>query len=146
MTSRVPLLAAVLAIPAALLAASAAQAQGVSVNINVSAPPPPMVFVTPPQLVVVPGSAVMYAPGVAFNVFVLQGRYYSFHSGTWFYGASHKGPWVVVPLEKVPHAVRAVPVAYYKIPPGQAKKMVKEEQRPEKPAGGPGHGRGSKGR
>jgi hypothetical protein len=143
MTTRILLM--VLALSASPLAASGARAQGVSVNVNIDVPPPPMVFVTPPQLVVVPGSVVMYAPGVAFNVFVLHGRYYSFHNGVWFGAPSHKGPWVVVPIDKVPHVVRAVPVAYYKIPPGQAKKMVKEG-RFEGPAGGPGHGRGPKGR
>lgn len=147
MTTRIILLlAAVLALPAGLLTASGAQAQGVSVNVNIEAPPPPMVFVTPPPLVLVPGSAVMHVPSVAFNVFVLHGRYYSFHHGAWFAAPSHRGPWMLVPMDKVPHAVRAVPVAYYKIPPGQAKKMVREDQRHEKPAGGPGHGRGPKGR
>lgn len=146
MTIRIPLLAAVLSASATLLAASDAPAQDVSVNVNIGAPPPPTVFVTPPQLVVVPGSAVMYAPGAAFNVFVLHGRYYSFHNGAWFYAGSHKGPWVVAPIEKVPHAVRAIPVAYYKIPPGHAKKMAKDDERRDKQGSGPGHGKGHKGR
>ena len=128
MTTRIILLlAGVLSLSVGLLAAGGAQAQDVSVNVNAGAPPPPMVFVTPPRLVVVPGSAVMYAPNAAFNVFVFRGRYFSFHNGAWFHSASHKGPWVLVPMDKVPLAVRAVPVGYYKIPPGQARKMAKGE-------------------
>jgi len=63
------------------------------------------------------GSTSIDAPGVAFNLFAFHGRYYSFHSGAWFQAVSPRGPWAVVVMDKVPFAVRAVPVAYYKIPP-----------------------------
>jgi hypothetical protein len=120
---------------------------GVGVNIGVPAPPPvivttppppvvvaPPVVVTPPvvttlpQLVAVPGSSVFYAPGVELNFFAYGGRYYSFHHGGWFVATTHGGPWVAVAPSRVPRPVLAVPVAYYKVPPGHAKKK------------GPGHG------
>jgi hypothetical protein len=93
------------------------------VNINVNVGPPPVVLVSPPRLVVVPGSPVSYAPEVNFNVFVLGGRYYTFHEGVWFHAATHRGPWAAIVVEQVPPPVLAVPVKYYKIPPGHAKKM-----------------------
>jgi hypothetical protein len=112
-----------LALIIALLSPSAARAE-VNVNINVGPPPPPpIVLASPPRLVVVPGGPVYYAPDVSFNVFVFGGRYYSFHDGAWFYAATHRGPWSVVAVEQVPPPILAVPVQYYKIPPGHAKKM-----------------------
>lgn len=116
MTMRIVLLAAVLVMSASLLATSPARARGAGADGNTNAPPPPVVLAAP-RLVAVPGSAVMYAPSVAFNLFMFHGRYYSFHRGAWFAAKSHKGPWVEVAMERVPFAVRAVPVAYYKIRP-----------------------------
>lgn len=113
----------------------------VSIGIHVGppAPPPPIVVTSPPQLVVVPSTSVYYVPSASFNLFVYRDRYYSFHNGGWFMAAGHNGPWTVVVTEHVPAAVRAVPVTYYKIPPGQAKKMGGHE-------GPPGHAKGPKGK
>ncbi|HEX7786210.1 MAG TPA: hypothetical protein VF653_08315, partial [Methylomirabilota bacterium] len=83
----------------------------------------PPIVATPPQLVVVPGSPVSYAPGVNINFFAYGGRYYSFHHGGWFVATKHGGPWVAVAPGRVPQPVLAVPVAYYKVPPGHPKKM-----------------------
>ena len=110
----------------------------VAPQVVVPAPPPPVVIAAPPRVVVVPGSPVHYAPGVDFNLFVYGGRHYRFHEGHWFFATSHGGPWTFVARERVPQPVLAVPVTYYKVPPGHAKKM-----------GGPGsedHGRGPKGK
>jgi hypothetical protein len=93
------------------------------VNIGINVGPPPIVLATPPALVVVPGTAVSYAPAVDFNLFVFGGRYYSLHGGAWFHASTSRGPWTVIATEQVPAPVRAVPVGYYKIPPGHAKKM-----------------------
>ena len=101
----------------------------VGVNVGVPLPPPPIVVAGPPQLVVVPGSPVFYAPSLSVNFFAYGGRYYTFHEGAWFWARSHRGPWVFVAPERVPRPVLAVPVAYYKVPPGHMKH-----------AGGP-HGR-----
>jgi hypothetical protein len=101
--------------------------------------PPPIVFAAPPALVLVPGSSVYYAPSANFNVFVFGGRYYSLHNGTWFMASSHSGPWATVPPQRVPQPVLAVPHAYYKIPPGHAKKMGA-------PGVPPGHAKGRGGK
>jgi hypothetical protein len=100
--------------------------------------PPPLVFAAPPALVVVPGSPVHYVPSVNFNVFVFGGRYYSSHDGAWFMAPNHSGPWARIPAERVPHPVLAVPHAYYKVPPGHAKKMGAP--------GAAGHAKGSRGK
>lgn len=123
-----------LVIAGAALYALAAEAQ-VSVNINVG--PPPVIFPAPPRVVIVPNTSVYYVPDTTYNVFVHEGRYYSFHDGAWFLATSHGGPWVFVPVERVPRPVLAVPVKYYKVPPGQAKRMDGAE--------GPGHGKGPRG-
>lgn len=112
------LVAATLVVAAGLLAPSSVAARGADADGHTNAPPPPVVIMTP-RFVVVPGTAVMYAPGVAFNLFMFHGRCYSFHQGAWFTAKSPRGPWVEVAMERVPFAVRAVPVAYYKIRPGR---------------------------
>jgi hypothetical protein len=92
-------------------------------RVVVMPPPPPVALVAPPKLVVVPGSPVFYAPGVNINFFAYGGRYYSFHEGAWFIATTRGGPWATIAPARVPQPVLAVPVAYYKIPPGHAKKM-----------------------
>ena len=121
--------AAAFVLVAAALWAPAAQAQ-VSVNINVL--PPPVIFHAPPRVVVVPKTPVAYVPDTTYNVFVYEKRYYSFHDGAWFHAASHGGPWAFVPVERVPRPVLGVPVKYYKVPPGHARRVDD----------GPGHGKG----
>jgi hypothetical protein len=75
----------------------------------------------PPRLVVVPGSPVYYAPSLSVNFFAYEGRYFTFHQGAWFVASGHSGPWSHVAVERVPRPVLAVPVSYYKVPPGHAK-------------------------
>jgi hypothetical protein len=105
--------------------AVAANAGQVNVGVNIGVPaPPPIVLPAPPRVVVVPNSPVSYAPSVDYNLFVYGGRYYSFHQGSWFYASRHSGPWTFIPNERVPRPVIGVPVTYYRIPPGQAKKMA----------------------
>lgn len=116
------------AIGAALLAPAAAHAE-INIGISVSpppavvvAPPPAIVVASPPEIVAVPGSAVYYAPAASYNLFVYGGLYYSFHNGSWFVAAGPRAPWTVVAAGAVPSPVLAVPVTYYRVPPGHAKK------------------------
>jgi len=116
-----------------LMAASPAAADGVRIGISVPVPAtptvvitpprPPLVVVAPPQLAVVPGSPVFYAPSASMNFFAYGGRYYTFHEGAWFVATTYGSPWETIAPARVPRPVLAVPVAYYKVPPGQAKKM-----------------------
>jgi hypothetical protein len=106
------------------LSVAAANATQVNVGVNIGVPaPPPIVLRAPPPVVVVPNSPVSYVPSVNYNLFVYSGRYYTFHDGAWFYANRHSGPWTFMPTERVPRPVIGVPVTYYKVPPGHAKKM-----------------------
>ena len=78
-------------------------------------------FGSPPKLVTVPSSPVMYAPSVAGNFFFYAGNYYVFKKGVWYSGPRHDGPWVMVEREFVPHPILAVPVHYYRVPPPEWK-------------------------
>ncbi len=127
----VVLLATVLAIPFAA---------GAEVNVNINVGPPPVIFAEPPRVVVVPQTPVFYAPDTTYNVFLFDGRYYSFYNGAWFIAVSHRGPWTFVPVERVPRPVVAVPVRYYKTPPRHAKHHGGD--RDDDRGRGEGHGKG----
>jgi hypothetical protein len=121
----------------ALMTVSSATADGVKIGVNIgvpapppvviATPPPPVIVTTPPQLVVVPGTTVYYGPNASINFFSYGGRYYSFHEGAWFVATTHGGAWSAIARERVPQPILAVPVTYYKIPPGHAKKMGRDE-------------------
>lgn len=99
-----------------------AAAQDIKINIGLGATPvPPVVVTPPPQLVVVPGTAIYYAPEVPANLLVYQGRYYTLVNNVWSTAPAYTGPWVVIHVGKVPPPILAVPVDYYKIPPGHLK-------------------------
>lgn len=137
-TGFVAMMAGVAVLPAA------AAADNVSIGINIGVPPPPpppMVFAAPPKLVVIPGSPVYHAPGASVNFFFHSGRYYTFHDGAWFSAKQHNGPWAFMKPAHVPAPVLGVPVTYYRIPPGHAKKMGGAH-----PGVGHGPGKGHKGK
>lgn len=71
----------------------------------------------PPQLAVVPGMPVYYAPALPYNYFFYGGEYYLFHNGTWLFAPGYKGPWRAIGVQFVPRPVLRVPVAYYAAPP-----------------------------
>jgi hypothetical protein len=123
------LLALVLALTALVVTTAASQAvpDGVKIGVDIRIPsPPPIVVASPPRLVVVPGTPVFHAPGASINVFAYGGHYYSFHEGAWFVAAAPGRPWVAIAPAKVPRPVLAVPVTYYKVPPGHAKKLGRD--------------------
>ena len=72
---------------------------------------------SPPPLVAVPSSPVLYAPSVAANFFFYGDQYYVFRRGAWYVSPRHDGPWAVVAPEFVPRPILAVPVRYYRVPP-----------------------------
>ncbi|MBI3029233.1 MAG: hypothetical protein HYY64_06975 [Candidatus Rokubacteria bacterium] len=140
------LVAAAVSLPGAI----PAQAQNISIGINIGSPPPPppIVVAAPPQMVVVPGTTVYYAPGISFNYFSHGGQYFTFHDGSWFVAPGYNGPWVFIVKERVPRPVLAVPVSYYKIPPGLMKTGGIPPGHLKKGGGGgplgAGHGKGPK--
>src|SRR5882724_3313088 len=99
---------------AVLFSATSAVAGDVTINIGLG---------TPPQLVVVPGTSVYYAPDVPVNYLSYQGRYYTLANGAWFTAPVYNGPWAVIQIGRVPPPVLAVPLEYDNIPPGHLKKQ-----------------------
>ena len=120
-----------------LLSGASVGAQEVTINIGLGATPMPPIVVTPgPQFVVVPGTAVAYAPEAPANLFFYQGRYYTLANHVWSTAPAYSGPWVVIQVGQMPSPILAVPVEYYKIPPGHLK--------PKGPPPWAGHGNKSK--
>jgi len=115
-----------------LVFTSGASRADTTVNVNIG-PPPPIVVAAPPPLVVVPGVPVVsYVPSVQADVFVYQHQWYYSTGGHWWVGRSYRGPWVLVGPGRLPQPIVAVPVRYYKVPPGHLKKLEGDQ----------GHGKG----
>jgi hypothetical protein len=70
-----------------------------------------------PDMVVVPGYPVYYAPQLAANFFFYDGLYWVFADDGWYSSAWYDGPWDYVAPEYVPYYVLRVPVRYYRRPP-----------------------------
>ncbi|HEY1393964.1 MAG TPA: hypothetical protein VFV25_11335, partial [Methylibium sp.] len=94
-----------------LCAATAAPAHAfVSVSIGINVP----VY---PQMVVVPGYPVYYAPTLGANFFFYDGMYWVLEDDNWYMSSWYNGPWVIVEPDYVPYYVLRVPVRYYMAPP-----------------------------
>lgn len=76
-----------------------------------------------PLLAAVPGTPVYHAPSLPHNYFVYRQHYYLFHRGVWFSAVHYNGPWTAIALDRVPQPILAVPVKYYKAPPGHWNRM-----------------------
>ena len=70
-----------------------------------------------PQLVVVPGYPVYYAPHMQTNYFFYDGMYWVFQGDNWYASSWYNGPWWFVEPYAVPVYVLRVPVRYYRQPP-----------------------------
>ncbi len=70
-----------------------------------------------PDLVLVPGSPVYYAPQVPANYFFYDGLYWVFQDDNWYVSSWYNGPWDMVEPDDVPLFVLRVPVQYYVRPP-----------------------------
>lgn len=70
-----------------------------------------------PDLVLVPGSPVYYAPQVQANYFFYDGLYWVFQDDNWYVSSWYNGPWDLVEPDDVPLFVLRVPVQYYLRPP-----------------------------
>ena len=70
-----------------------------------------------PELVVIPGYPVYYAPQADVNLFFYDGFYWVFWNDTWYTSAWYNGPWAIVDPFYVPVFILRVPVSYYRYPP-----------------------------
>lgn len=81
---------------------------GVSIGINLP------VY---PQLVLMPGYPVYYAPQLSYNLFFYDGFYWLFQGDNWYVSSWYNGPWGLVDRVYVPLYVLRIPVRYYQDPP-----------------------------
>lgn len=70
-----------------------------------------------PELVVVPGYPVYYAPRMESNYFFYDGEYWVYEDDNWYESSWYNGPWWLVYPEFVPVFILRVPVRYYRLPP-----------------------------
>ena len=70
-----------------------------------------------PELVLVPGYPVYYAPRANLNYFFYDGVYWVYQGDNWYASSWYNGPWQLVGPEYVPLFVLRVPVRYYRQPP-----------------------------
>src|SRR3989449_7605525 len=73
-----------------------------------------------PNLVVVPGYPVYYAPTVTADYFFYDGFYWVFNveDGQWYSSSWYNGPWVFVEPVYVPQPILVIPIRYYRVRPG----------------------------
>ena len=80
---------------------------GVDVNINIGVPlPPPIVVEAPPEMVIIPEAGVYVVVGAPYDLYFINGRYYYFHNGYWFWARGYGGPWVHVEYRVLPLGLR----------------------------------------
>ena len=70
-----------------------------------------------PDLVLVPGYPVYYAPQVEANYFFYDGMYWVYQNDNWYASSWYNGPWGLVEPAVVPLFILRVPVRYYRQPP-----------------------------
>lgn len=102
----------------ALLFGSASMAQA-QVSFEIGLPSINIGFNTEsyPQLELVPGLPVYYAPRLNSNFFFYDGLYWVYRDDEWLSSTWYNGPWEFVEPQYVPLFVLRVPVRYYRQPP-----------------------------
>jgi len=96
------------AIPAAAQVSVSVTVPGISIGIHQHGYP---------ELVLVPGYPVYYAPQLPVNYFFYDGYYWLYHEDHWYMSDWYDGPWTAVNADDVPLFVLRVPVRYYVNPP-----------------------------
>jgi hypothetical protein len=81
---------------------------GLSIGINLPAYP---------QMALVPGYPVYYAPQMNSNYFFYDGMYWVYQGDNWYASSWYNGPWGLVEADAVPLFILRVPVRYYRQPP-----------------------------
>ncbi len=90
----------------------------VNVNVGVFAPPPAYVVPAPPEVVVIPGTYVYYAPGLDVDILFFHGYWWRPYEGRWYRAKHYNGPWGFVRGERVPREIVGLPHDYRHMPPG----------------------------
>ena len=69
-------------------------------------------FDTEPNMTLVPGTQVYYAPYGNYEVYRYRNRWFANRDGVWYRAAGYDGPYVQVDYDRVPQQVLAVPMTY----------------------------------
>lgn len=91
---------------------------GTNINVNLGIPAPvvvapqPVYVEQPPEMVVIPGSSVYFAPGVSVDLFFYDNRWWNRRGDRWYRGSGYNGPWEAVGQRRVPGPVYRVPANY----------------------------------
>jgi len=98
---------------------------GVDVNVNVGLPvgvvvaptpvvvaPQPVHVQQPPEMVLIPGSSVYFAPGVGVDLFFHSDHWWNRRGERWYRASGYSGPWTAVGHRHVPAPVYRVPANY----------------------------------
>ena len=80
----------------------------------------------PPQLVPVPSSPVVYAPGGTANHCFYAGQYYVFTGGVWYTGPGYNGPWTILPPAYAALPLLGVPLRYFRASPRARREWPRE--------------------
>lgn len=70
-----------------------------------------------PQLELMPGYPVYYAPQLDANYFFYDGSYWVYYADNWYVSDWYDGPWQLVAPEDVPDFILRIPVRFYRRPP-----------------------------
>lgn len=70
-----------------------------------------------PELELMPGYPVYYAPQLDANYFFYDGDYWVYYEDNWYQSPWYDGPWELVDPEDVPVFILRIPVRYYRSPP-----------------------------
>lgn len=70
-----------------------------------------------PELVLVPGLPVYYAPRLETNYFFYDGLYWIYVDDHWYASEWYDGPWWLVEPDYLPLFILRIPVRYYRFPP-----------------------------
>ncbi len=82
------------------------------VNLNINLGPPPVLVAPPEDLVLIPGTAVYFIPGVSADIFFFDGYWWAPRGPGWYRAYSPNGPWVIVDARVVPGPLFRIPRDY----------------------------------
>ena len=124
-----------------------------SLSISNAPPPPVVVYRAEPHWVYVPENRVYVVDedNVGYDYFRYGSFFYIYDNGYWYRSARYRGPFMAIRADYVPRPIYAVGDNGYHwrhhpqwMPPGQAKKMWREEAASNHGNGhGNGHGHGN---
>lgn len=80
-----------------------------------------------PDLVLMPGYPVYYAPYLSVNYFFYDGMYWVYQDSNWYASTWYNGPWWLVSPDEVPLFILRIPVRYYRYPPPYFRGWLRDE-------------------